>query len=159
MDTSNVSCYQLVSERVPFHRRPLLRSANVFQGKPHRIRQIEDRIKILKLVCDFVQQTGRFEDAKSNVFKMKRRDNYYKLHNSYHKASLMVLDQFSNNNNINGELVHKDDMDFDELIDEDNGQDDLDDDDDEWYQDRDECFAELEMNQEYNYESFVFDRG
>ena len=47
---------------------------HVFQGKPYRERQVEDRIKILKLVCDYVLQTGRFENAISNVFKRKRRD-------------------------------------------------------------------------------------
>ena len=131
---------------------------HVFQGKPYRERQIDDRIRILKLVCDYVQQTGRFDNAKSNVFRMKPRDNYYELHNSYHKASLMMISRFNSNNNLNGELVHDDDVDFDELKCD---QDDLDefDDDDDGYQDRDECFDELGMNQEYNYESFVFDRG
>ena len=28
---------------------------HVFQGKPYRDRQIDDRIRILKLVCDYVQ--------------------------------------------------------------------------------------------------------
>ena len=53
---------------------------------------------------------------------------------------------------------HKDDIDVDDLIYEDNDLDEFDDDDD-GYQDKSECFDELGMNQERNYESFAFDRG
>ena len=129
---------------------------HVFQGKPYRERQIDDRIRILKLVCDYVMQTGRFKDSESNVFKMKKRDNYYRLHNSYHAASLMVLDKFVLNNCVNGELVHEDDLDFDVL--------EYEDEEFEEFEDYDDAFGNgnfdgMENNQEYNYESFVFDRG
>ena len=129
---------------------------HVFQGKPYRDRQIDDRIKILKLVCDYVLQTKRFADAKSNVFKMKRRDNYYKMHNSYHVASLMVLNNFNTRNCVNGELVHEDDMDFEVLECED---DDFNDFEDLENLSGNENDVKDDLNQEYNYESFVFDRG
>ena len=87
---------------------------------------------------------------------MKKRDNYYKLHNSYHAASLMVLDRFNSNNCINGELVHEDDMDFDVLECEDEVFEDFEDYDGTF---ENENFDGMEYNQEYNYESFVFDRG
>ena len=81
---------------------------------------VKDKLKIElkfeKLVCDYVMQTKRFEDGKSNIIKMKKKDRFYKLHDSYHKASLKLIGQFSVVNNINGELVHEDDMDFGILI-------------------------------------------
>ena len=100
-------------------------------------------------------QTKRFENGDSKIFKMKKRDRFYKLHDSYHKASLKLIGQFSVNNNINGELVHEDDMDFG-VLENDNVDDDFDEQSD---YDEDEFVSEMVMEQEYNYESFVFDRG
>ena len=86
---------------------------------------------------------------------MKRRDSLYKLHNSYHKASLWLIGQFNLVNNVNGELVHEDDMDFSVLKNENT----FDEFNDESDYDEDEFFGDMGMGQEYNYESFVFDRG
>ena len=124
---------------------------HTFQGKPYKERQLDDRIRILKLVCDYVLQTKRFFGTKSKVFNKKRRDNYYRLHNSYHKAALAVISTFNVENNINGELGHEDDG-FDYQIDEDEFE-------DESEQDINEMLDEMELNDEFNYDSFVFDRG
>ena len=79
----------------------------------------------------------------------------YKLHDSYHQASLGLIGQFNMENNVNGELVHEDDMDFSVLQNE-NIFDEVDDESD---YDEDKFFGDMGMEQEYNYESFVFDRG
>ena len=92
----------------------------------------------------------------SNVFRMKRRDRYYRLHDSYHEASLGLIGQFNIRNNINGELVHEDDMDFEILENDDVIDEELDENDDS---DDDDYFGDIGVEQEYNYESFVFDRG
>ena len=56
--------------------------------------------------------------------------------------------------NVNGELVHEDDMDFgvlaNEKIDEEY--------DEQSDYDEDDFVGDMQMEQEYNYESFVFDR-
>ena len=82
--------------------------------------------------------------------------DYYRLHNSYHAASLMVLDKFCSNHCVNGELVHEDDIDFEVLEYDD---DEFEDFDEYGGISENEIFDEMGQNQEYNYESFVFDRG